>query len=143
MSPSIVSVKVSVPVIEPASSAPVPVVLPEKVPASFAGLTVRLMTLVSWWPSSSVTVTVKASEPLKCWVGVYVHAPVLGSMDAVPLLASELLVKVREVSPSIVSVKVSVPVIEPASSAPMPEVLPEKVPASFAGLTVRLMTLVS
>ena len=67
----------------------------------------------------------------------------LGSMDAVPLLASELTVKVREVSPSIVSVKVSVPVIEPASSAPVPVVLPEKVPASFAGLTVRLMTLVS
>ena len=58
----------------------------------------------------------------------------LASIEALPLLASELTVKVREVSPSIVSVKVSVPVIEPASSAPVPDVSPEKAPASFAGV---------
>ena len=91
-----------------------------------------MMTCVSSWPSSSVTFTVKESEPLKCSIRSYVHAPA-ASIEAVPLLASELTVKVRAVSPSIESVKVSVPVREESSSAPVPEVSPENEPASFTG----------
>ena len=45
----------------------------------------------------------------------------MASIEALPLLASELTVKVREVSPSAASVKVSVPVRE-ESSAPVPVV---------------------
>ena len=63
-SPSLLSVKARVPVME-APSAPEPEVSPEKEPSSLTALRVRLMVWVSSWPSSSVTVTVKESEPLK------------------------------------------------------------------------------
>ena len=46
-------------------SAPEPEVSPEKEPSSLTALRVRLMVWVSSCPSSSVTVTVKESEPLK------------------------------------------------------------------------------
>ena len=74
-----------------ASSKPVPEVSPENEPGSFTGETVRVMTCVSSWPSSSVTFTVKESEPLKCSFGVYVHAPV-ASIEAVPLDAADMTV---------------------------------------------------
>ena len=86
------SVKTSVPVMVKSSSEPVADVLPEKAPGSFTDATVRLMTCVSVWPSSSVTVTVKESEPLKLAFGVYDHAPVVASMEAVPLLDSDVIV---------------------------------------------------
>ena len=74
------------------SSEPVTEVLPEKEPGSFTAATIRLMTCVSVWPSSSVTVTRKESEPLKFAFGVYDHAPVVASMNAVPLSASDVIV---------------------------------------------------
>ena len=86
-----VSVKTSVPVTEASSSVPVADVLPEKEPGSFTDATVRLMTCVSVWPSSSVTVTVKESEPLKFAFGVYDHIPVVASIEAVPLLDSDVI----------------------------------------------------
>ena len=46
-------------------------------------------------PSSSVTVTVKLSVPLKFAFGVYVQAPVDASIVAVPLLPSDATVEVR------------------------------------------------
>ena len=64
-SPSLLSVKARVPVMELSPSAPEPEVSPEKEPSSLTALRVRLMVWVSSWPSSSVTVTVKESEPLK------------------------------------------------------------------------------
>ena len=64
-SPSLLSVKARVPVMEASPSAPEPEVSPEKEPSSLTALRVRLMVWVSSWPSSSVTVTVKESEPLK------------------------------------------------------------------------------
>ena len=64
-SPSLLSVKARVPVMEVSPSAPEPEVSPEKEPSSLTALRVRLMVWVSSWPSSSVTVTVKESEPLK------------------------------------------------------------------------------
>ena len=85
------SVKASVPVIADSSSEPVAEVLPEKEPGSFTASTIRLMTCVSVWSSSSVTVTVKESEPLKLAFGVYDHAPVVVSMEAVPLLDSDVI----------------------------------------------------
>ena len=86
------SVKTSVPVTEASSSEPVADVLPEKEPVSFTDVTVRLTTCVSVLPSSSVTATVKESEPLKFTFGVYDHAPVVALIDAVPLLDSDVIV---------------------------------------------------
>ena len=86
------SVKTSIPVIAESSSEPVADVFPENEPGSFTDETMRLMTWVSVWPSSSVTVTVKESEPLKLAFGVYDHAPVLASIEAVPLLDSDVIV---------------------------------------------------
>ena len=86
------SVKTSVPAIAESSSEPIDDVSPEKEPGSFTDVTVRLITCVSVWPSSSVTVTVKESEPLKFAFGVYDHAPVVASMDAVPLLDADVIV---------------------------------------------------
>ena len=85
------SVKTSVPVMAESSSEPVADVLPEKEPESFTDVTVRLMTCVSVWPSSSATVTLKESEPLKLAFGVYDHAPVVASIEAVPLLDSDVI----------------------------------------------------
>ncbi|MNC90776.1 hypothetical protein D3C83_69190 [compost metagenome] len=70
LSPSMASVKLRVPVTSPASSAPLPLVLPPKLPASLTWVTVMLITCVSLLPSSSVTVTVKLSLPLKFASGV-------------------------------------------------------------------------
>ena len=64
LNPSAVSVNVSVPVMSPSSSAPPPLVSPPNVPASFTCVTVRLISCVSTFPSSSVTLTVKLSPPL-------------------------------------------------------------------------------
>ena len=86
------SVKTSVPVMAESSSKPVIEVSPEKEPGSPTDVTVRLTTCVSVLPSSSVTATVKKSEPLKLAFGVYDHAPVVASMDAVPLLDSDVIV---------------------------------------------------
>ena len=86
------SVKTSVPVIAASSSDPVAEVSPEKEPGSFTDVTIRLMTCVSVWPSSSVTATVKESEPLKLAFGVYVHIPVVASIEAVPSLDSDVIV---------------------------------------------------
>ena len=86
-----VSAKTSVPVIAESSSEPVAEVSPEKEPGSFTDVTIRLMTCVSAWPSSSVTATVKVSEPLKLAFGAYDHAPVVASIDAAPLLASDVM----------------------------------------------------
>ena len=85
------SVKTSVPVTEASSSEPVAEVLPVKEPGSFTDVTIRLMTCVSMWPSSSVTVTVKKSDPLKLAFGWYDHAPEVASIDAVPLLDSDVI----------------------------------------------------
>jgi hypothetical protein len=38
-----------------------------------------------------VAATVKESEPLKLAIGVYDQAPVVASMDAVPLLDSDVM----------------------------------------------------
>ena len=84
------SVKTSVPVMGESSSKPGAEVSPEKEPGSFTDATIRLMTCVSMLPSSSVTATVKESEPLKFAFGVYDHAPV-ASIDAVPLLDSDVM----------------------------------------------------
>ena len=86
------SVKISVPVMAESSSEPVTEVSPEKEPGSFTDATIRLMTCVSVWPSSSVTITVKESEPLKLAFGVYDHAPVVASTEAVPLFDSDVIV---------------------------------------------------
>ena len=86
------SVKASVPVMAESSSEPVAEVLPVKEPGSFTDATIRLMTCVSVCPSSSVTVTVKESEPLKLAFGTYDHAPVVSSIDAVPLFDSDVMV---------------------------------------------------
>ena len=86
------SVKASVPVMVESSSEPVADVLPVKEPGSFTDATVRLMTCASVWPSSSVTVTVKESVPLKLAFGAYDHAPMVASIDAVPLLDSDVMV---------------------------------------------------
>ena len=64
------SVKTSVPVIAESSSEPVAEISPEKEPASPTDATIRLTTCVSVLPSSSVTATVKESEPLKFAFGV-------------------------------------------------------------------------
>ena len=85
------SVKASVPVMAESSSEPVAEVLPVKDPGSFTDATIRLITCVSVWPSSSVTVTVKESEPLKLAFGVYDHTPVAASMEAAPLLDSDVI----------------------------------------------------
>ena len=85
------SVKTSPPVIAASSSEPFTEVSPEKEPGSFTDVTVRLMTCVSVWPSSSVTVTVKESEPLKLAFGVYDHIPVVASIEAVPVLNSDVI----------------------------------------------------
>ena len=86
------SVKVSIPVIAASSSEPVTEVSPVKEPGSFTASTIRLTTCVSVWPSSSVTVTVKESDPLKLAFGVYDHAPVMASIEAVPLIDSDVIV---------------------------------------------------
>ena len=86
------SVKTSVPVTEASSSVPVADVFPEKEPVSFTDATIRLMTCVSVFPSSSVTATVKESEPLKFTFGVYDHIPVVASIETVPLLYSDVIV---------------------------------------------------
>ena len=86
------SVKISVPVIEASSSEPVADVFPVKEPGSFTDGTTRLMTCVSVWPSSSVTVTLKESEPLKLAFGVNDHAPLVASIEAVPLFDSDVMV---------------------------------------------------
>ena len=86
------SAKTSVPVIAESSSDPVAEVSPEKEPGSFTDSTIRLMTCISVWPSSSVAVTVKESEPLKLAFGMYDHAPVVASTEAVPLLDSDVIV---------------------------------------------------
>ena len=86
------SVKTSVPVIAESSSDPVAEVSPEKEPGSFTDVTARLITCVSVWPWSSVTATVKKSEPLKLAFGAYDHIPVMASIDAVPLLDSDVIV---------------------------------------------------
>ena len=90
--PSIASVKTSVPVMAASSSEPVADVFPAKEPGSFDASTIRLMTCVSVLPSSSVTVTVKESEPLKFAFGVYDHAPVVALIEAVPLFYSDVIV---------------------------------------------------
>ena len=64
VAPSAASANVNVPAIAPPSSGPVPLVAPPNVPASFTCVTVRLINCVSTFPSSSVTLTVKLSEPL-------------------------------------------------------------------------------
>ena len=84
------SVKVSIPVMAESSSEPVADVSPVKEPRSFTASTIRLTTCVSVLPSSSVTATVKESEPLKLVFGAYDHAPVVASIDAVPLLDSDV-----------------------------------------------------
>ena len=84
--------KTSVPVIAESSSEPVAEISPVNEPASFTDVTVRLMTCVSVLPPSSVTATVKESEPLKLALGVYDHAPVAASIEAVPLLDSDAMV---------------------------------------------------
>ena len=86
------SVKTSVPVMAASSSDPVAEVSPVKEPGSFTDVTVRLMTCVSVCPSLSVTVTVKESDPLKLAFGMYDHAPVVASIEAVPLLDSDMIV---------------------------------------------------
>jgi len=86
------SVKTSVPVIAESSSEPVAEVSPVNEPGSFTDATIRLTTCVSVLPSSSVTATVKESEPLKLAIGVYDQAPVVASIDAVPLLDSDVIV---------------------------------------------------
>ena len=86
------SVKASVPVIAESSSDPVAEVSPEKEPGSFTASTIRLTTCVSVCPSSSVTATVKESEPLELAFGMYDHAPVVASIEAVPLLDSDVIV---------------------------------------------------
>ena len=86
------SVKTSVPAIAASSSEPFTEVSPEKEPGSFTDVTIRLMTCVSVWPSSSVTATVKESEPLKFAFGVYDHIPVVASIEAVPLLDADVIV---------------------------------------------------
>ena len=85
------SVKTSVPAIAESSYEPIADVLPEKEPGSPTDVTNRLMTCVSVWPSSSVTVTVKKSDPLKLAFGWYDHAPEVASIDAVPLLDSDVI----------------------------------------------------
>ena len=62
--PSAASANVNVPVIAPSSSNPVPLVSPPNVPGSFTCVTVSVITCVSTFPSSSVTLTVKLSLPL-------------------------------------------------------------------------------
>ena len=86
------SVKTSVPVIAESSSEAVAEVSPVKEPGSPTDVTVRLTTCVSVLPSSSVTVTVKESEPLKLAFGVYDHIPVVASIETVPLLDSDVMV---------------------------------------------------
>ncbi len=86
------SVKTSVPVMGEPSSEPGADVFPAKEPGSFTDVTIRLTTCVSVLPSSSVTATVKESEPLKLAFGVYDHAPVVASMEAVPLLDSDVFI---------------------------------------------------
>ena len=73
------------------SSEPVAEVLPVKEPGSFTDATIRLTTCVSVCPSSSVTVTVKESEPLKLAFGVYDQIPVVASIETVPLLDSDVI----------------------------------------------------
>ena len=85
------SVKTSVPVIAASSSDPVAEISPEKEPGSFTASTIRLTTCVSAWPSSSVTATIKESEPLKFAFGVYDHIPVVASIEAVPLLDADVI----------------------------------------------------
>ena len=85
------SVKTSMPVIAESSSEPVAEVLPMKEPESLTDATIRLTTCVSVCPSSSVTVTVKESEPLKLAFGVYDHIPVVASIEAVPVLNSDVI----------------------------------------------------
>ena len=62
-------------------------------------------------------------------------------MDAVPLAAAELTVKLGVASPSLVSVNVRVPVMDESSSSPDLEVSPEKEPVSSTWLmdVVRLI----
>ena len=70
VAPSTASVKVTVPVTAPPSSVPLPDVSPPNDPGLLIWLMVILMTWVSVLPSSSVTETVKLSEPLKLLSGV-------------------------------------------------------------------------
>ncbi len=86
------SVKASVPVMAESSSEPVAEVSPVNEPASFTDATIRLTTCVSVLPSSSVTATVKESEPLKFAFGAYDHIPVVASIEAVPLLDADVIV---------------------------------------------------
>ena len=97
---------------------------------SATAATVTLMTWVSALPSSSVTVTVKLSEPLKFASGVYVQAPVTASIEAVPLLLAAVTVKFGVVMPSAVSVAIMVPDMT-VSSSPLPLRLPPKLAASL------------
>ena len=61
---------VNVPAIAPPSSSPVPEISPPNVAASFTAFTVMLISWLSALPSSSVTVTVKLTVPLKFAFGV-------------------------------------------------------------------------
>ena len=101
---------------------------------SVTGSTVTLTVTVDVNPSASVTVTVKLSVPLKFALGVYVHAPVVASIDTVPFAGTSPAStrKFGVVMPSAVSVTVSVPVIAPPSSAPLPDVSPPNTAASSA-----------
>ena len=63
-------------------------------------------------------------------------------MDAVPLVAAELMVKLGVDAPSLLSVKARVPAME-ASSAPEPEVSPEKAPESLIASISKLLLALS
>ena len=67
--PSAISLAVKVPVIVVSSSSD-PVIAPPNVAGSFTAFTVTFITWLSALPSSSVTVTVKLSVPLKFVSGV-------------------------------------------------------------------------
>ena len=64
-------------------------------------------------------------------------------MEAEPLAASELMVKLGVFAPSAVSEKESVPVMLASSSSPDSEVSPSKEPVSSSWLTVTLTVAVS
>ena len=64
-------------------------------------------------------------------------------MEAVPLAAAEVTVKLGVESPSLASVNVRVPVMAEVSSAAEPDVCPPKEPASLSWLTVTVTVAVS
>jgi len=68
---------------------------------------------------------------------------VTGSIEATPLVAATLTVKFGVVMPSAGSLAVSVPVIAPASSSPVPLVLPPNTAGSLTWLTVTVTVAVS